>query len=336
MKLRHFTIPVFIPEEACPNQCVFCNQRHIAGADCAPSVEDVVNKVNEHLLTIPQGGEVEIGFFGGNFTGIPKNEQLAYLKSVQHFIESGKVKGIRLSTRPDYINQQNLRLLKEYHVTTIELGAQSLDDEVLQIAGRGHTVAQVREASALIKENGISLGLQMMIGLPGDTPEKSLFTAKEIIRLGADCTRIYPTLVIKHTELEQLYLNGKYKPLSIQEAINRVADLVPLFIEAEVQILRIGLHPSDGLLDRTSLVAGPFEVAFGEMVFTEIWRRIFDTMIFQNQKRNLLTLTLANGMRNAAIGHKASNKNMLLEIFRKVVFNESSDLKGFEYHADTC
>ncbi len=335
MKVRHFTIPVFIPEEACPNQCVFCNQRRIAGAGCAPSVEDVLAKVDAHLHTIADGSEVEIGFFGGNFTGIPIEGQKAYLASVQDYIISGKVSGIRISTRPDYINPGILRMLKQYHVTTIELGAQSLDDEVLKITGRGHTAAQVHEASALIRAQGFQLGLQMMTGLPGDTPEKSLLTAREIIRSGADNTRIYPTLVIKNTELEQLYLNGKYKPLSLEQAVGQVADIIPLFVGAGVKILRIGLHPSEGLLDHSSLVAGPFHVAFGEMAFTEIWRRKFSDIVFENGKRNLLTLTVPAGMRNAAIGHKALNKGLLLQKFRKVIFNESTDLKGFEYHADT-
>jgi histone acetyltransferase (RNA polymerase elongator complex component) len=336
MRVRHFTIPVFIPEEACPNRCVFCNQHRIAGAGCAPSVDEVVAKVDEHLLTIPDGNDVEIGFFGGNFTGIPIVEQTAYLASVQPYIESGRVTGIRISTRPDYISKDILLMLKQYHVTTIELGAQSLDEDVLKLAGRGHTALQVHEAAQMIRENGFSLGLQMMIGLPGDTAEKSIYTAKEIIRLGAECTRIYPTLVIKDTELEQLYLEGKYQPLSEEEAISRVADIVPLFIEAEVKILRIGLHPSEGLLDKTSLIAGPFHVAFGEMVFSEIWRRLLTNAVFENGKRNILTLTVSAGMRNAVIGHKALNKAMLLESFRKVVFDESSDLKGFEYHAHTA
>ncbi len=335
MKSRHFTIPVFVPEEACPNQCVFCNQHRIAGAECAPTVYEVISKVDEHLLTIPADGEVEIGFFGGNFTGIPIKEQQAYLESVQSYIKSGRVQGIRLSTRPDYINKDILDFLGMHHVTSIELGAQSLDDEVLKLAGRGHRVAEVQEASRMIKQQGFNLGLQMMIGLPGDTAEKSLFTAKEIIRLGADCTRIYPTLVIKNTELEQLYLEGNYQPLTLEDAIQRVAEIVPLFIDAGVKILRTGLHPSEGLLDRTSLVAGPFEVGFGEMVFSEIWRRIFSSIVYPNVRRNLLTLTIANGMRNPAIGYKAMNKTMLLESFRKVVFIESPDLKGFEYHVDT-
>ncbi len=336
MRARHFTIPVFIPEEACPNRCVFCNQHRIAGADCAPSVAEVIAKVDEHLLTIPDGNEVEIGFFGGNFTGIPVEEQKAYLVSVQSYFDSGRINGIRISTRPDYISREILMMLKQYHVTTIELGAQSLDEEVLKLAGRGHTVAQVHEASHIIIENGFSLGLQMMIGLPGDTAEKSIYTAQEIIRLGARCTRIYPTLVIKETELEQLYLEGKYQPLSQEDAISRVADIVPLFIEAEVKILRIGLHPSEGFLDNTSLVAGPFHVAFGELVFSEIWRRLISTMAFENGKRNMITLTVAIGMRNAAIGHKAMNKAILLDSFRKVVFEESTELKGLAYHVYTA
>jgi histone acetyltransferase (RNA polymerase elongator complex component) len=336
MKLRHFTIPVFIPEEACPNRCVFCNQHRIAGAGCAPSVDEVVAKIDAHLLTIPGNGEVEIGFFGGNFTGIPVTGQVAYLASVQHYIASGRVNGIRISTRPDYISGDILSMLKHYHVTTIELGAQSLDDEVLKLAGRGHSAAQVHEASQMVKEHGFNLGLQMMIGLPGDTAEKSIFTANEIIRLGADCTRIYPTLVIRNTVLEQLFLDGKYKPLDHEEAISRVADIVPLFVDSGVKILRIGLHPSEGLLDKTSLVAGPFHVAFGEMVFSEIWRRLLSNLVFENGKKNTLTLTVAKGMRNAATGHKAMNKAILLESFRKVIFDESDDIKGFEYHAHTC
>ena len=188
----------------------------------------------------------------------------------------------------------------------------------------------------MINKAGFKLGLQMMVGLPGDTAGLSLSTAREIIRLGAENTRIYPTLVIKNTDLENLFTEGKFIPLTIEEAVDRVADIVPLFVEAGVKILRIGLHPSEGLLDHTSLVAGPFHVAFGEMVFSEIWRRILTSMVFDNVKRNILTLTVAPAMRNAAIGHKAINKALLLDSFRKVVFNESNDLKGFDYHAHTC
>lgn len=335
MKQRHFTIPIFIPEAACPNRCIFCNQHKIASTSCAPSVDEVIAKVEEHLITIPDGSEVEIGFFGGNFTGINTQMQDEYLQSVQKYYASGQVSGIRISTRPDYIDNKSLERLKNYNVKAIELGAQSLNEDVLFLSGRGHSIAQVEESAKLIVKNGFELGLQMMIGLPGDTIDKSRNTAKKIIELGALTTRIYPTLVIRDTQLEKMYEAATYLPLSLEEAVHWVAEIVPLFVQADVKVLRIGLHPSEGLLNKTSLVAGPFHVAFGEMVQTEIWKQIIDNLTFDNGKRNLLTLTIPIGMRNAAIGHKATNKAMLLQTFRKVDFVESSDLKGYNYHAHT-
>jgi histone acetyltransferase (RNA polymerase elongator complex component) len=337
MPQRHYTIPVFIPEEACPNRCVFCNQRRISGSACAPSVDEVKAGIEKHLSTIPHGSEVEIGFFGGNFTGIPVSEQKTYLETVQHWIQSGRVSGIRISTRPDYISAESLALLQSYHVKTIELGAQSLDDEVLRLSGRGHSRADVVSASRLIRENDFSLGLQMMTGLPGDTPEKTLETAREIIRLGAACTRIYPTLVIRNTELETLYLKGLYQPLSLEEAVNRCADIIPLFVHSGVRILRTGLHPSEGLLDGSSLVAGPFHVNFGEMVYSEVWHRIFQDFLNETPlttKEKNLVLCVAQGMRNAAFGYQALNRALLLTGFRTVTIQEDSELKNFEFHAD--
>ena len=333
--MRHFTIPVFVPELACPNRCVFCNQQQISGAQCQPSVTDADEIIRKHLATIPAGNEVEIGFFGGNFTGIELELQRAFLEMAQRYVSAGMVKSIRLSTRPDYIDAQVLALLRKYSVGTIELGAQSLDEEVLRLAGRGHTAREVREASHLILAQGFLLGLQMMIGLPGDDAETAIKTAKEFIELGANCTRIYPTLVIRNTELEQSFHAGKYVPLSLEEAVSRVADIVPLFTGAGIKILRIGLHPSDGLIDHSSLVAGPFHVAFGEMVYSEIWRRLFSKMKFPADNRNSLLLTVPVGMRNAAIGHKASNKALLLEQYRKVIFDVSNELKEFEFYADS-
>jgi len=332
--MRHFTIPVFVPELACPNRCIFCNQRQISGTLCQPGLGEANEIIEKHLSTIPAGNDVEIGFFGGNFTGIEPELQENYLRLARRFIEQGRVKSIRLSTRPDYINSSVLDLLEKYSVSTIELGAQSLDEEVLKLSGRGHTAAEVETASCLIRERGFSLGLQMMIGLPGDTREKSIHTAREFIRLGAHCTRIYPTLVINDTVLQQQYLAGHYVPLSLEEAVSRVADLVPLFVEAGIRILRIGLHPSEGLLNGENLAGGPFHVAFGEMVYSEIWNRLFSVISVRNQ--NSLTLTVPAGMRNAAIGHKALNRIRLQQQFRNVKFVESTDLNGFEFYADSC
>ncbi len=177
-KIRHYTIPIFIPMEACPFQCIFCDQKRISGRTIVPSSEDVINIINQHLSTLSEkNADIEIGFFGGTFTGLPKEKQRAYFDAVLPFIENRRIQGIRLSTRPDFISGKILDLLREYPVRTIELGAQSMDDEVLRTSGRGHTSMDIEIASRMILDAGFSLGLQMMIGLPGDTEEKSITTA---------------------------------------------------------------------------------------------------------------------------------------------------------------
>jgi histone acetyltransferase (RNA polymerase elongator complex component) len=258
---------------------------------------------------------------------------------VQPFIQSGRVAAIRISTRPDYIDEQSLSLLAKYQVKTIELGAQSLDDEVLLMANRGHTVEQVRQASNMIKNAGFELGLQMMVGLPGDTPEKSLQTARQIVVLGAKNTRIYPTLVIKGTELETLYQQGKYKPLTLAEAISLVAGIAEEFEAACVKILRMGLHPSPELTSGGNLAAGPFHVAFGEMVQTERWQKRFNYLLNNEIKKNIpasqnIRIRVAVGQKNAATGFAASNRKLLQQRFIKVIFEECVDLQGFEHAVD--
>jgi histone acetyltransferase (RNA polymerase elongator complex component) len=330
MTPRHFTIPVFVPELACPNRCVFCNQRNISGTLAMPQPHDVVEIIENHLATIPRDSETAIGFFGGNFTGIEPDEQRSYLEIAEKYIKAGKVKSIRLSTRPDYIDRERLALLRKFTVTTIELGAQSLDDEVLRLSGRGHTAKDVETASKLILERGFLLGLQMMIGLPGDAPEKSIATARRIVDLGASCARIYPTLVIRDTELEHMYLSGKYVPLSLAEAIETTAEVAGIFEEAGVKILRIGLHPSEGLLGGESLVAGPFHVAFGELVATAQWSAIFRQKLADRSpgKYKNLLVEVAPGQLNAAVGHRAANKQKLLGSFNHVTFRVNPDLTG--------
>jgi histone acetyltransferase (RNA polymerase elongator complex component) len=330
MKRRHFTIPVFVPELACPNRCVFCNQRNISGTMTMPQPGDVVEIIENHLKTIPENSETEIGFFGGNFTGIEPELQKLYLAVAEKYVKSGKVKSVRLSTRPDYIDTERLKLLKQFSVGTIELGAQSLDEEVLQLSGRGHSVKDVEKASKMILESGFALGLQMMIGLPGDTVEKSIATAQKIILLGASNTRIYPTLVISDTELETLYKSGKYQPLAMDDAIVWAARISDIFEDAGVKILRIGLHPSEGLLSRENLVAGPFHVAFGEMVATARWRSVFIELLAKHKglRKEDLLVEVPSGQINAAVGHKASNRKLLLENFRRVTFRQNPELSG--------
>jgi histone acetyltransferase (RNA polymerase elongator complex component) len=333
MQKKHFTISIFIPQLACPFQCVYCNQRCISGRIKEPTEEEVVSTIEQHLSTIPDGwSEIEVGFFGGTFTGLPKGKQENYLKLVQPYIKKRKVQGIRISTRPDYIHADNLKLLKDHHVTTIELGAQSMDDEVLRLSGRGHTVEDTINASKLIRQNGFSLGLQMMLGLPGDTLERSIKTAEAICALKANNTRIYPALVINGTELKKLYHEKKYFPLSLEDAVEWAKEVYKVFDKNKVTVLRMGLHPSEGLISGESLAAGPFHISFGELVMTSLWKEVLEK-IDKTEKENLV-ITVAPDQFNYAIGHKAENKKMLREIFRTVRFTTHDSLKGRNFYAD--
>ncbi len=329
--MKHYTIPVFIPELACPFQCAFCNQRKISGQLYIPDGVEIVKSIEAYLASFKQNyRHVEVGFFGGNFTGIPLSEQEEYLQLVQPYLEKGVVNGVRLSTRPDYINKPVLDLLKRYGVTTVELGAQSLDDGVLKAAHRGHTAAQVAKASAMVLDYGFDLGLQMMIGLPEDSFEKSMATACEIVRLGATNTRIYPALIIKDTAMHLWYKQGKYKPLTLKEAVNWSKQLLLFFEKNEVRVIRMGLHPSEGLLSGSDLVAGPFHPSFRELVLTEIWGDLLcPVMKNTNLKREIL-IEVAPAQINYAIGYGSKNRNRLLQYFNKVKFAPEADFTGMD------
>ena len=322
IRMKHYNIPIFIPELACPFQCAFCNQEKISGHNLIPDDAEIIETIEAHLKSFKEKNRfVEVAYFGGSFTGIPFDQQEHFLGLVQPFIEKGLVQSIRLSTRPDYIDGKILRMLKKYNVGTIELGAQSLDDEVLKKSHRGHTAKQVEEASKLIHEFGFKLGLQMMIGLPGDSFEKSLETANKIVELGADNTRIYPALVIKDTAMHLWYEKGKYTPLSLEEAVNWTKQILPVFENAGVKVIRVGLHPSEGLMDGEELIAGPFHISFRELVLTEIWNDKLKPLLETAQEGNL-KITIPFGNLNHAIGYKAKNKNMLLEKYKFVSFSE--------------
>lgn len=271
MALQHRVIPIFIPQKACPYRCTYCNQFAIAGQHHIPTPAEAQTLIQTHLETIPAGTEIRIAFFGGSFTGMSIEEQNAYLEVAYPYVQRGQVHSIQLSTRPDYITPEILDNLKQHGVSLIELGVQSLDDQILQKVNRGHTVQQVSEASALIRQYGFILGLQMMIGLPGDSKEAALSTARQIADFGASCTRIYPTLVVQNTPLAHDFLAGHYVPLTLQEAVDWCKDLYLFFQEKSITVLRMGLHPSEGLLQGTDYLAGPFHVSFKELVLTEIW-----------------------------------------------------------------
>lgn len=333
-KIKHYTIPVFIPQQGCPFQCVFCNQRKITDKGHMPDVGEVNDIIQQHLATFPQGEKhIEIGFFGGSFTGIAPEMQEELLRIAHSWLSSGQVQGIRLSTRPDYISEEGLHLLKKYGVTTIELGVQSMDEGVLCESARGHTALDVELASRMILSHGFHLGLQMMIGLPVDTLEKAIFTAKQIISLGAMETRIYPVLVIRQTKLEEWYLEGKYQPLSLEEAVNWLKQIIPLFEAAGVEVTRIGLHSSVGEPSGSKLVAGPYHPSIRELAMTEVW---WDRLEGQLKEKagERLDITVHPTQYNFAIGYYGKNRERLLTQFKEVIFHKSAEVKLDEFRVE--
>ena len=335
--MKHYTIPVFIPQLACPFQCVFCNQKKISGHIHIADTGEVKKTIELYLSGFKQKERhVEVGFFGGNFTGIPLAEQEKYLKAVQPYFEKGLVHGIRLSTRPDYINWKVLDLLSENNVTTVELGAQSLNDGVLKASFRGHTVRQVKEASEMILRKGMKLGLQMMIGLPEDTLEKSMETARKIKDFGATNTRIYPTLVIKDTALHVWYKQGRYKPLSLDEAVLWSKHLLLYFEKENINVIRMGLHPSEGLISGDELVDGPFHPSFRELVLTELWWDILKKLITGENRNFNLILKVPGRQVNYATGYGGKNKRRLLQHFKTLKILPSEHLTGRNFVAQTA
>ncbi len=327
---KHSNIPIFIPELACPHQCVFCDQEKISGSFHIPSPDEVPAVIEQYLDTMSNDRLIDIAFFGGNFTGISIERMEEYLSKVCKFVEDGKVDGIRLSTRPDYIDVERLQLLKRYSVTTIELGAQSTNDKVLQKAGRGHDAKATRNASELILDYGFRLGLQMMIGLPGDSFETSLQTAYDIVDFGASNTRIYPAIVVKGTTLEKLYNKGKYKPLELDEAVQWTKSILEVFENNDVDILRVGLHPSEELIKGKSFVAGPFHPSFKELVMTEKWKEMLKKEL-NNKNPKRLSIKVNPAQLNYAIGYKSYNRKWMLDQGMLVKFLSDPNLKKYEF-----
>lgn len=287
MSKKNYIIPIFVPHNGCPFDCVFCNQKKITGIDTALTGDQIEKQIMEYSQSIgeKQDKHIEIAFFGGSFTGIDNEKQKEFLKIASKWYESGYVDDIRLSTRPDYINEGILLNLKRYNVTIIELGVQSLDDEVLRKSNRGHLASDVRRASDLIKRMGFKLGLQMMIGLPGDNFDKAMDTAKKIISYSPDFVRIYPTLVIRGTKLEQLFLEDKYKALSLDNAVSICRELYRLFYDNDIPIIRIGLQPTDNIMEGKDVVAGPFHPAFRQLVESQIFKESIDKAIASYEKK---------------------------------------------------
>ena len=331
--MSHINIPIFIPHLGCPNQCIFCNQRYISGTIQfdESSVEKIINDV---LSTIPKGSECEIAFFGGSFTGIDRNLMIRLLDIAQKYVLSGDIDGIRMSTRPDYISDEIISILKNYKVSCVELGIQSMSDDILSILKRGHTVNDTINATQLLKSANIPFVGQMMVGLPSSTKEDEIYCAEQICKMGAVASRIYPTLVFNNTELKDLTMDNKYTPLSIEEAVIRSRDVLDVFVKNSVECIRIGLCESDKLHSEETFFAGPNHPAIGELVENEIYynaicEKLKKAASLSDKK---ITVFVSRGSLSKAIGQKKKNKFRLIEDFSldDIKFCEDEKLSDYE------
>lgn len=272
---KYYIIPVFVPHLGCPHDCVFCNQSNITGQDRENANKinyDYVKKVaSEYLETIDKEfATVELSFFGGTFTAIDTKKQIELLRAAKELKDEGKIDFIRCSTRPDYIDIEILSRMKEYSMDTIELGVQSLDDEVLRLSGRGHDSKSVERASFLINKFNIKLAHQIMPGLVGDTFNKVIDSVKKSIKMNPKEVRLYPALVIKDTAMEEMYKDKTFKPLTLDEAVEITSILKIMYEENNIKVIRTGLQPTDNLTYDKDLIAGPYHPAFGELVESKI------------------------------------------------------------------
>lgn len=317
---KQYIIPIFVPHLGCPNDCVFCNQKSISGESKQVTKEDVKKIIEEHLKYVKEDSKVEVAFFGGSFTGIEEAKQEELLSAAYEYIKQKKIDSIRISTRPDYINKKILKRLKKYKVKTIELGVQSANDYILKKAGRGHTFEDVIKASKLIRWYGFDLGHQMMVGLPESTAVDEINTAKQLIKLKPKMVRIYPVLVIKNTKLEKDYRDGKYKPLTVTQAVEICKELVKLFAKKNIEVIRIGLQPTDTITnpesEKSEVVSGPFHPAFRQLVESGMWYDVIVEKIKQlNTKVKEVVVTVNPADVNNVIGQRRDNIKNLREIY---------------------
>lgn len=303
--MSHANISIFVPHLGCPHKCSFCDQCSITGTHCIPSAETVIKAVktaksSEHY----DAKNTEIAFFGGSFTCIEREYMLSLLQAAFEFVKSGDVCGIRVSTRPDGIDREISSVLKAFGVTAIELGAQSMCDDVLKLNLRGHLADDVVSASRLIKENGFELGLQMMTGLMGSSYEKDIATAKEIIKLKPKTVRIYPTITLKNTYLARAYNEGIYVPPTLDASVTLCAELLSMFQNESVEVIRLGLHS----IEQSSFVAGPWHPSFGELVKSKIY--LDEILVELKEKGNYIIKVNPKDV-SKVIGQKRANLEAL-------------------------
>lgn len=324
--MRHANIAVFVPHLGCPCQCSFCNQRTISGATKQPTAQEVIDACEKAKQNLSGDVCVQLGFFGGSFTAIERDYMLSLLSAAQSYIKSGFLNGgIRISTRPDCIDEATLALLKAYGVKAIELGAQSTDDACLAANRRGHTAQDIADAARLIKASGFELGLQMMTGLYRSSREKDIQTALDFIELKPDTVRIYPTVVLPKTMLGELYLSGEYQPDTLEETVELCCELLDMFEQANINVIRLGLHAEDGVAK--NYLAGGYHPALKELCQGEMfYKKIHEAL--SELPRGEYEIAVAAKCVSKAIGQKKKNINRLAELgykCRVVVDNKAQN-----------
>ena len=311
--MKHSNISVFVPHVGCPHKCSFCDQRTISGAQSLPRGNYVRQVCEQALREVRSPEDTEIAFFGGSFTAVPRDYMLELLEAAREYVGEGKFRGIRCSTRPDCISTEVLELLKGFGVTAIELGAQSMKDEVLAANERGHTAQDVVNASRLIKDYGFELGLQMMTGLYKSSLADDMETARKIADLAPDTVRIYPVVVLRGTRLGQLYLSGEYAPAPFDEMVEVCADIMKLFTERGIRVIKCGLHASEFV--EQDMVAGYYHPAFRELCEAAIYRSNILRAIEKELPdcRGSVTAEVSSRCISKAVGQKRAN----IEFFRE-------------------
>lgn len=310
--MTHSNISIFVPHVGCPHMCAFCDQRTITGSGRIPHGEDVRRICSEAVSRVKDPSETEIAFFGGSFTAIKRDHMLELLEAAKEFVGQGKFKGIRISTRPDHIDGEILGILKRYGVTAIELGAQSMCDRVLDANGRGHSAKDVERAAELIKSyKCFELGLQMMVGLYGSSPQNEVTSWKRITALSPDTVRIYPVVILEGTRLGELYKSGEYVPMELNKAVSLCADFLQDAERQGIKVIKLGLHASE--LVESQTLGGFYHPAFRELCEGEIYRRRLSQLL-ENKGLSSAEISVPARELSKAQGHKKSN----IEYFAKM------------------
>ena len=323
--MKHSNISIFVAHIGCPNMCSFCNQHSISGSRMVPSGDDVRRICSSALEEVPCRENTEIAFFGGSFTAIERNYMTELLSVAAEFVGNGKFSGIRISTRPDCIDEEILGLLKSYGVTAIELGAQSMSDEVLSANNRGHTAEDVRRASRLIKSHGFELGLQMMVGLYKSTESLEYMTMSEFIAIHPDTVRIYPTVVIEGTALAELYQSGKYNLYNFDKAVEICSGILYMFEFVGIRVIRVGLHASDEVDGKA--IAGFYHPAFRELCEGEIFRRTIDNAL--SGKVGRFEIAVARKSVSKAVGQNKRNIGYFSSVGKEIKIIPDDRLSGY-------